>query len=217
MKFFIDTANVEEIKEGILMGMVDGVTTNPSLIAREGKPAMEVIKEILMVCDGPVSLEVIATDADGMFEEGRKLASLGSQVVIKIPMTVEGVKATRRLTSEGIAVNQTLIFSPLQALMAAKAGANYVSPFVGRLDDIAHDGMGLVEQIIQIYDNYEIETEVIVASVRHPLHVLQAALMGADIATIPFKVLAQLAQHPLTDKGLQAFLKDWERVPKRKT
>ncbi|MCX7982107.1 MAG: fructose-6-phosphate aldolase [Syntrophales bacterium] len=214
MKFFIDTANVEEIKEGILMGMVDGVTTNPSLIAREGKPAVEVIKEILMVCDGPVSLEVIATDADGMFEEGRKLASLGSQVVIKIPMTVEGIKATRRLTSEGIAVNQTLVFSPLQALMAAKAGATYVSPFVGRLDDIAHDGMGLVEQILQIYDNYEIETEVIVASVRHPVHVLQAALMGADIATIPFKVLTQLTQHPLTDKGLQAFLKDWEKVPK---
>lgn len=214
MKFFIDTANVEEIKEGILMGMVDGVTTNPSLIAREGRPAMEVIKEILMVCDGPVSLEVIATDAEGMFEEGRKLASLGPQVVIKIPMTVEGIKATRRLASEGIAVNQTLVFSPLQALMAAKAGAAYVSPFVGRLDDIAHDGMGLVDQIIQIYDNYEMDTQVIVASVRHPVHVLQAALIGADIATIPFKVLIQLAQHPLTDKGLQAFLKDWEKVPR---
>ncbi|HOJ51342.1 MAG TPA: fructose-6-phosphate aldolase [Syntrophales bacterium] len=214
MKFFIDTANVEEIKEGILMGMVDGVTTNPSLIAREGRPAMEVIREILMVCDGPVSLEVIATEAEGMFEEARKLAQLGPQVVIKIPMTVEGIKATRRLAGEGIAVNQTLVFSPLQALMAAKAGAAYVSPFVGRLDDIAHDGMGLVEQIIQIFDNYRLETEIIVASVRHPVHVLQAALLGADIATVPFKVLTQLAQHPLTDKGLQAFLKDWEKVPR---
>jgi len=213
MKFFIDTANVEEIKEGVLMGMVDGVTTNPSLIAKEKRPAMDVIREILMICDGPVSLEVIRTDAEGMFEEGRKLAELGEQVVIKIPMTLEGIKATKRLSAEGIAVNQTLVFSPLQALMAAKAGAQYVSPFVGRLDDIAHEGMHLVEQIIQIFDNYEIETNVIVASVRHPLHVLQAALLGADIATIPFKVIHQLVQHPLTDKGLQMFLKDWEQVP----
>jgi transaldolase len=215
MKFFIDTANVEEIKEGILMGLVDGVTTNPSLIAREGRPAMDVIKEILMICDGPVSLEVIATQADEMFEEGRRLAKLGEQVVIKIPMTEEGIKATRKLANEGISVNQTLIFSPLQALVAAKAGAEYVSPFVGRLDDVSHDGMGLVEQIIQIFDHYEFETEIIVASVRHPIHVLQAALMGADIATVPFKVLRQLTQHPLTDKGLQAFLKDWEKVPKK--
>ncbi len=216
MKFFIDTANVEEIKEGILMGMVDGVTTNPSLIARENRPAMDVIREILMICDGPVSLEVIKTDAEGMFEEGRYLAKLGDQVVIKIPMTIEGIKATKKLAAEGIAVNQTLTFSPLQALMAAKAGAHYVSPFVGRLDDISHDGMQLVEQIIHIFDNYEIETEIIVASIRHPIHVLQAALLGADIATIPYKVIQQLIHHPLTDNGIRLFLKDWESIPKKK-
>lgn len=215
MKFFIDTANIQEIKDGLALGMVDGVTTNPSLVAREKKGFDQVIKEILSVVDGPVSLEVISLDMHGMLKEGKKLAKLGTQVVVKVPMTTEGLKATRIFASEGIRVNQTLIFSPLQALMAAKAGAAYVSPFVGRLDDVAHDGMEIVDQIMTIYHNYGFDTEVIVASVRHPRHVLEAALMGADIATIPFKVIAQLAQHPLTDKGIEAFLADWKKVPKK--
>jgi transaldolase len=215
MKFFIDTANIQEIKDGLALGMVDGVTTNPSLVAREKKDFDQIIKEILSVVDGPVSLEVMSLDAMGMLKEGRKLAKLGSQVVIKVPMTTEGLKATRIFASEGIRVNQTLIFSPVQALMAAKAGAAYVSPFVGRLDDVAHDGMEIVDQIMTIYHNYGFDTEVIVASVRHPRHVLEAALMGADIATIPFNVIAQLAKHPLTDKGIDAFLNDWKRVPKK--
>ena len=215
MKFFIDTANVQEIREGILLGMVDGVTTNPSLVAKEKKGFDKVIRDILDIVDGPVSLEVVSLDADGMVREGRKLAKLGDNVVVKVPMTEEGLKATRTFAHDGIRVNQTLVFSPLQALMAAKAGAAYVSPFVGRLDDIAHDGMEIVEQIITIFDNYGYETEVIVASVRHPRHVLEAALMGADIATIPFKVIAQLAKHPLTDKGIEAFLADWKKVPKK--
>lgn len=215
MKFFIDTANIQEIKEGLALGMVDGVTTNPSLVAREKKDFNRVIQEILAVVDGPVSLEVVSLDANGMLREGKKLAKLGSQVVIKVPMTTEGLKATRIFASEGIRVNQTLIFSPVQALMAAKAGAAYVSPFVGRLDDVAHDGMEIVDQILTIYHNYGFDTEVIVASVRHPRHVLEAALMGADIATIPFKVIAQLAKHPLTDNGIEAFLNDWKKVPKK--
>ena len=215
MKFFIDTANIQEIKEGIMLGMVDGVTTNPSLVAKEKKGFDQVIRDILDVVDGPVSLEVISLDAEGMVREGRKLAKLGSNVVVKVPMTEEGLKATRIFANEGIRINQTLVFSPLQALMAAKAGAVYVSPFVGRLDDIAHDGMEIVDQIIMIFDNYGYDTEVIVASVRHPRHVLEAALMGADIATIPFKVIAQLAKHPLTDKGIEAFLADWKKVPKK--
>ena len=215
MKFFIDTANIQEIKEGIMLGMVDGVTTNPSLVAKEKKGFDQVIRDILDVVDGPVSLEGISLDAEGMVREGRKLAKLGSNVVVKVPMTEEGLKATRIFANEGIRINQTLVFSPLQALMAAKAGAAYVSPFVGRLDDIAHDGMEIVDQIITIFDNYGYDTEVIVASVRHPRHVLEAALMGADIATIPFKVIAQLAKHPLTDKGIEAFLADWKKVPKK--
>jgi transaldolase len=215
MKFFIDTANIQEIKEGLALGMVDGVTTNPSLVAREKKEFYQIIREILNAVDGPVSLEVISMDAKGMLKEGRKLAKLGPQVVIKVPMTTEGLKATRIFASEGIRVNQTLVFSPVQALMAAKAGAAYVSPFVGRLDDVAHDGMEIVDQIMTIYHNYGFDTEVIVASVRHPRHVLEAALMGADIATIPFKVIAQLAKHPLTDKGIDAFLNDWKGVPKK--
>ncbi len=213
MKFFIDTANIGEIKEGIALGMVDGVTTNPSLIAKENRGFDAVVKEILKVVKGPVSLEVMSPDAKGMFAEGKKLARLGSNVVIKVPLSTEGLKATRMFADAGIDVNQTLIFSPLQALMAAKAGARYVSPFVGRLDDIAHDGMELVEQIVTIYENYCYETEVIVASVRHPRHVLDAALMGADIATIPFKVIGQLAKHPLTEKGIEMFLNDWKKVP----
>ncbi|MBP8979912.1 MAG: fructose-6-phosphate aldolase [Syntrophobacterales bacterium] len=215
MKFFIDTANIGEIREAASFGMVDGVTTNPSLIAKEKRPFNVVIREILQEIGGPVSLEVLSPDAEGMFKEGKKLAKLGGQVVIKVPMTVDGLKATRLFAAEGIAVNQTLIFSPLQALMAAKAGAAYVSPFVGRLDDIAHDGMALVEQILSIYQHYGFDTEVIVASVRHPGHVLEAALMGAHIATIPFKVIKQLAQHPLTDRGVEAFLADWQKVPKK--
>lgn len=215
MKFFIDTANIAEIKEGLALGMVDGVTTNPSLIAKEKKSFEDVVKEILKIVKGPVSLEVMSMEAKAMFAEGKKLMRLGDNVVIKVPLSTEGLKATKMLAKEGIDVNQTLIFSPLQALMAAKAGARYVSPFVGRLDDIAHDGMDLTSQILTIFDNYGYETEVIVASIRHPRHVLDAALMGADIATIPFKVIAQLAQHPLTDKGIAMFLDDWKKVPKK--
>ena len=215
MKFFIDTANIGEIKEGISLGMADGVTTNPSLIAKENRGFDEIVREILDLVDGPVSLEVLSLETGAMVEEGKKLSKLGDNVVIKVPITTEGLKATRIFADEGIRVNQTLIFSPLQALMAAKAGAAYVSPFVGRLDDISHNGMDLVEQIITIFNNYGFETEVIVASVRHPLHVLEAALMGADIATIPFKVIAQLARHPLTDKGIEMFLADWNKVPKK--
>jgi transaldolase len=215
MKFFIDSANIKEIKEGINLGMVDGVTTNPSLIAKEKRGFAEIVKEILEVVDGPVSLEVVSTEAGAMVREGKKLAKMGDNAVIKVPMTTEGLKATKIFAGEGIRVNQTLIFSPIQALMAAKAGAAYVSPFVGRLDDVAHDGMEIVEQIITIYNNYGFETEVIVASVRHPRHVLEAALMGADIATIPFKVIDQLAKHPLTDRGVELFLADWKKVPKK--
>jgi len=215
MKFFIDTANIDEIKEGLSLGMVDGVTTNPSLIAKEKKGFDAVVKEILKNVKGPVSLEVVSQDAREMFAEGKKLVRLGENVVIKVPICTEGLKATRMFADAGIDVNQTLIFSPLQALMAAKAGARYVSPFVGRLDDISHDGMELVEQIITIFDNYGYDAEVIVASIRHPRHVLDAALMGADIATIPFKVIAQLAAHPLTDKGIELFLDDWKKVPRK--
>ncbi len=215
MKFFIDTANINEIREGLSLGMVDGVTTNPSLVAKENKKFDDVVREILEIVAGPVSLEAVSLESDGMIAEGKKLAALGQNVVIKIPMTTEGLKATKVLSGSGISVNQTLIFSPVQALMAAKAGAAYVSPFVGRLDDISHTGMDLVEQILTIFDNYDFSTEVIVASIRHPLHVLEAALMGADIATIPFKVIAQLVKHPLTDVGIQNFLTDWKKVPKK--
>lgn len=215
MKFFIDSANIKEIKDGINLGMVDGVTTNPSLIAKEKMGFEDVVKEILNVVDGPVSLEVVSTETREMVSEGENLVKLGENAVIKVPITKEGLKATKIFADEGIKVNQTLIFSPLQALMAAKAGAAYVSPFVGRLDDVCHDGMEIVEQIITIYNNYGFETEIIVASVRHPRHVLEAALMGADIATIPFKVIEQLAKHPLTDKGIEMFLADWKKVPKK--
>jgi transaldolase len=215
MKFFIDTANIAEIKEGLALGMVDGVTTNPSLIAKEKKSFEDVVREILKIVKGPVSLEVMSMEAKAMFAEGKKLMRLGDNVVIKVPLSTEGLKATKMLATEEIDVNQTLIFSPLQALMAAKAGARYVSPFVGRLDDIASDGMDLTGQILTIFDNYGYDTEVIVASIRHPRHVLDAALMGADIATIPFKVIAQLAQHPLTDKGIAMFMDDWKKVPKK--
>ncbi|MCK9275344.1 MAG: fructose-6-phosphate aldolase [Syntrophales bacterium] len=216
MKFFLDTGNIEEIKEGLAMGMVDGVTTNPSLIAKENMDFDTVVNKILEFVKGPVSLEVIQEDADGMVKEGKKLASIASNVVVKIPLTVEGLKATKELSDSGIKVNQTLVFSPLQALLAAKAGASYISPFIGRLDDIAHYGMDLVEQILTIRDNYDFQCEVLVASVRNPLHVLDAAMMGADVATIPFSVMKQLANHPLTDAGVKKFLADWERVPKNR-
>jgi transaldolase len=215
MKFFIDTANINEIKEGLSMGMVDGVTTNPSLIAKEKREFADIVREIISLVNGPISLEVLSLESTTMVKEGKELAKLGDNVVIKVPMTTEGIKATKILAAEGIRVNQTLIFSPLQALMAAKAGAAYVSPFVGRLDDISHDGMDLVKKIITIFDNYGFETEVIVASIRHPLHVLTAALLGADIATIPFKVIEQLSKHPLTDKGIDMFLADWKKVPQK--
>jgi transaldolase len=214
MKFFIDTANIKEIKEADSMGMVDGVTTNPSLVAKEGREFEGLIKEICEIVEGPVNAEVISTEVKGMLTEGRKLVKIHKNIVVKIPMTIDGLKAVRQLTEEGIRTNVTLVFSPIQALMAAKAGAAYVSPFVGRLDDVTHDGMLLVEQIAEIYNNYALETEIIVASVRHPIHVLESALIGADIATIPFSVLSKLAAHPLTDKGLKAFLDDWKRAKK---
>ena len=212
MKFFIDTANIAEIREANAMGMVDGVTTNPSLIAREGGDFKEIITEICEIVDGPISAEVISLDTDGMVSEARDLASIHKNIVVKIPMTVDGLKAVRILADEEIHTNVTLVFSPLQALMAAKAGASYVSPFVGRLDDLSQEGMALVEQIVEIYANYAFDTEVIVASIRNPLHVLESALMGADIATIPFNVLSKLAAHPLTDKGIKAFLDDWKKA-----
>jgi transaldolase len=211
MKFFIDTANIEEIREANKLGVIDGVTTNPSLIAKEGRDFKEVINEICEIIDGPISAEAVSPDAEGMVAEGRELSKIHENIVIKIPMTTEGIKATRKLSGEAIKTNVTLVFSPLQALMAAKAGATYVSPFVGRLDDVAHDGMGLVDKIIQIYENYGFTTEIIVASIRNPIHVLDAALMGADIATIPFKVITQIAEHPLTDRGLEKFLDDWKK------
>jgi transaldolase len=214
MKFFIDSANIGDIREALSLGMCDGVTTNPSLVAKEKRPFNDVVKEILEAVPGPVSLEVISLDAPGMVAEAKKLVELGGNVVIKVPLTTEGLKATKILSGDGIDVNQTLVFSPVQALMAAKAGAAYVSPFVGRLDDVAQDGMELVEQILGIFDNYGFSTEVIVASVRHPMHVLEAATLGADIATIPFNVIAQLAKHPLTDAGIEKFLADWKKVPK---
>ena len=212
MKFFIDTANIEEIEKASELGMVDGVTTNPSLVAKEGREFEGLIMEICTMVNGPVSAEVISLEAEGMIDEARNLADLADNIVVKIPLIEEGLKAVNVLSQEGISVNVTLCFSPVQALMAAKAGATYISPFVGRLDDISHKGMKLVEQIIDIYDNYGFETEVIVASIRSPLHVLDAALMGADIATIPFKVIRQLIKHPLTDIGLAKFLEDWKKL-----
>jgi transaldolase len=211
MKFFIDTANIDEIKKANELGMVDGVTTNPSLVAKEGREFKGLIKEICDIVDGPVSAEVVSTDAEGMVKEARELAKLADNIVVKIPMLEEGLKAVKILAQEGIHTNVTLCFSAIQALMAAKAGAAYISPFVGRLDDIGHIGMELVEEIITIYDNYGFETEVIVASIRNPIHVLDAALMGADIATIPFKVIQQLTKHPLTDIGVEKFLADWKK------
>lgn len=215
MKFFIDSADLNEIRAANLRGWVDGVTTNPSLVAKTGRNFHEVIKEICKEVPGPVSAEVIALDSEGMYTEGRELAKLASNVVVKIPMTEEGLVAVRRLTADGIRTNVTLVFSPVQALLVAKAGATMVSPFVGRLDDIGHDGMDLIEQIVTIYRNYDFKTEVLVASIRHPIHLSQSAMMGADIATIPFKVMQQLCHHPLTDKGIKLFMDDWGKAQKK--
>ncbi len=214
MKFFIDTANIEEIKKCNALGLIDGVTTNPSLIAKEKKPFNELVKEILKEVKYPVNLEVTASDADGMVKEAKKLAKLADNVVIKVPTTEEGLKVIKKLSSEGIKTNATLIFSPTQALLVAKAGANYASPFIGRLDDISQRGMDLIEQVMTIYENYGYETEVIVASIRNPMHVVEAALIGAHIATIPYSTLMQLIKHPLTDIGLERFNKDWENYKK---
>lgn len=213
MKFFIDTADLDEIRDALSMGVLDGVTTNPSLMARAGrKDTDKLLKEICDLVEGPVSGEVVALDAAGMIKEGKRLSGLSEHLVVKIPLTIDGLKATRALSDEGIPVNMTLCFTVSQALLAAKAGAAYVSPFVGRLDDISQDGMGLIEDIVAVYEKYEIGTEIIVASVRHPDHVVRAALLGADIATIPHKVIKQLVQHPLTDQGIAAFMKDWNKL-----
>ncbi|RNC69196.1 MAG: fructose-6-phosphate aldolase [Desulfuromonadales bacterium] len=214
MKFFIDTADVNEIREAHELGLVDGVTTNPSLIAKSGRKFEDVIKEITGIVDGPISAEVVSLDHDGMIREAEELAKIHKNIVIKLPMTPEGLKACTTLTKEGIKTNVTLVFTAMQALLAAKAGATYVSPFVGRLDDISQDGMGIIDDIKTIFDNYGYTAEIIVASVRNPIHVLNAALIGADIATIPYSVMLQLAKHPLTDAGIERFLKDWEKVPK---
>jgi transaldolase len=215
MKFFIDTANINEIKQAASMGVLDGVTTNPSLVAKESGKFEDILRQICEVVDGPISAEVAATDYEGILREGRELAKIHKNIVIKIPCIKAGLQATKTLAEEGIGVNMTLVFSPTQALLAAKVGAKFVSPFIGRLDDISEDGMNLIEQIVGIYDNYGFETEVLVASVRHPMHVVQAALIGADVCTIPFNVIEKLIQHPLTDIGLAKFLADWEKVKNR--
>ncbi len=215
MKFFIDTANVKEIREAASLGIVDGVTTNPSLIAKEGRDFKQVIHEICSIVDGPISAEAVSLEADKMAAEGEDLAKIHKNIVVKLPMTSDGLKATKVLADKGIKVNMTLVFSPTQALLAAKVGAAYVSPFVGRLDDISHYGMDLVRQIMAIYNNYGFGTEVIVASVRNPLHVVDAALAGAHIATIPFSVIDQMVKHPLTDIGIEKFLSDWKKAEKK--
>ncbi|RLF74464.1 MAG: fructose-6-phosphate aldolase [Thermoplasmata archaeon] len=214
MKIFLDTANIDEIREGVELGVIDGVTTNPSLIAREGRRFDEVVGEICAIVDGPISAEAVSMTSKEMFEEAKRLSEIHPNIVVKIPMTEEGLKTVKKCKEAGIKTNVTLVFSPNQALLAAKAGATYVSPFVGRLDDITHYGMDLVRSIVQIFSNYDFETEIIVASVRNPLHVLEAAMAGADIATVPYKVLKQMFRHPLTDIGIERFLKDWEKVPK---
>ncbi|UCG62442.1 MAG: fructose-6-phosphate aldolase [Candidatus Zixiibacteriota bacterium] len=214
MKFFIDTANVDEIKEAAAMGVLDGVTTNPSLAAKETTPYRELLKEICQVVSGPVSAEVIATDHDGMVKEAEELAKIADNIVIKIPTILEGLRAIKTLTSRGIMTNATLVFSPTQAILVAKAGATYVSPFIGRLDDISTDGMELIGQIVTIYHNYNFNTEVLVASVRHPMHVVEAAIIGADVITMPFKVIKNLIKHPLTDIGLEKFIADYRKANK---
>ena len=215
MKLFIDTANINEIREATALGIIDGVTTNPSLIAKEGRLFTTVVKEICAIVDGPISAEVVSLKSDEMVKEARVLAKIHKNIVVKIPLTAEGLKAAKALSSEGIKTNLTLCFSPTQALLAAKAGATYVSPFIGRLDDISQTGMELIRDIKTIFANYNFKTQIIVASVRNPVHVLDAARIGADIATVPYGVLMMLVKHPLTDIGLERFLKDWQNVPKK--
>ena len=214
MKFFIDTANIAEIREAASMGVLDGVTTNPSLVAKEGKDFRKLLEEICAIVDGPISAEVISMEYDGIMREGRDLAKIHRNIVVKVPLIKDGIKAVKALKAEGIRTNVTLCFSPSQALVAAKAGAYFISPFIGRLDDVSTSGMDLIRQIVTIYRNYKFETQVLVASVRHPLHVVEAAMIGADICTIPFKVIEQLIKHPLTDLGLQKFLEDWNKSRK---
>jgi len=214
MKIFIDTASVKEIREARAMGILDGVTTNPSLISKETGDFREILKEICKIVNGPVSAEVVSQKFEEMVEEGRSLAKIDDNIVVKVPINWEGLKVIKKLSSEGIRVNVTLIFSPTQALLASKAGAAYVSPFIGRLDDIAQEGMDLIHQIVAIFDNYDIETEILAASIRHPVHVVQAAIAGADISTLPYNVLDKLLNHPLTDLGAERFRKDWEKVRK---
>ncbi|MGB2868448.1 MAG: fructose-6-phosphate aldolase [Bacteroidota bacterium] len=211
MKFFIDTANIAEIKEAASLGVLDGVTTNPSLVAKEGKDFRKLLEEICAIVDGDISAEVVSVDVEGMLKEGRELAKIHKNIVVKVPLIKEGLKAVKRFKEEGIRTNVTLCFSPNQALMAAKAGAYIISPFIGRLDDISQDGMNLIQQIVTIYRNYNYKTQVLVASVRHPVHVVEAALIGAEICTMPFKVIEQLIKHPLTDIGLERFLADWKK------
>jgi transaldolase len=212
MKFFIDTANINEIKEAAALGILDGVTTNPSLVSKEGKDFRKLLDEILAIVDGPVSAEVISTDYDGILNEAHDLAKIHKNIVVKVPLIKEGLKAVRILSNENIKTNVTLCFSASQALLAAKAGATYISPFVGRLDDISTNGMDLIAQIVQIYKNYDYKTQVLVASIRHPLHLVEAALMGADVSTMPFSVIDKLFNHPLTDLGLEKFLSDWKKT-----
>lgn len=214
MKIFIDTANLKEIREAQAMGILDGVTTNPSLLSKEKGEPREILKEICSIVPGPVSAECVKTRFEEMVEEGRSLAKIADNIVVKVPINWEGLKVIKKLSSEGIRVNVTLIFSPTQALLSAKAGATYVSPFIGRLDDIAIEGMDLIHQLVAIFDNYEFETEILAASIRHPVHVVQAAVAGADIATVPYSVLDKLLNHPLTDIGMEKFLKDWEKIGK---
>jgi transaldolase len=215
MQIFIDTADIEEIRDAAAMGVVDGVTTNPSLVAKTGRPFEDVIVDICELVDGPISAEVIATDYEGMLSEARKLAAMHENIVVKVPLIAEGLKAVRTLSQEGIRTNVTLCFSPTQGLLAAKAGATYISPFIGRVDDISGDGMELVEQLVTIYRNYDLPTKVLAASIRHPVHVVQAAMAGAHVSTLPHKVIHQLVKHPLTDIGLERFLADAKKIPSK--
>jgi transaldolase len=214
MKFFIDTADLGEIREAVKLGLIDGVTTNPSLVAKTGRKYLDVVREICEIVDGPISAEVLSTDYDGMMREALEWRDVHANIVVKLPLTLEGLKATKSCSNQGIATNVTLCFSANQALLAAKAGATYISPFVGRLDDISEDGMELISKIVTIYRNYDFDTQVLVASVRHPVHVLQSAQIGADVCTIPYKVIEQLVKHPLTDAGLAKFIEDSKKIPR---
>jgi len=214
MKFFLDTANVDEIRHAVEYGLIDGVTTNPSLVSKEGRDFKEILRDIANIIDGPISAEAVSTDCEGILREARELAAIHKNIVVKIPMIKEGMKALKQLTGEGIHTNVTLVFNANQALIAARLGATYVSPFVGRFDDVSEVGMNLIADLVQIFDNYDFPTKILVASCRNPLHVREAALLGADVVTLPYKVLEQLLKHPLTDIGLERFLKDWEKVPR---